>query len=116
LMVTTPLLLRRLRGWPAGDSATPAQEKLFSLGRWGIVVNLLAVLWGFVMVINLGWPRSAVFDPAGGNWYLKWFAELFLAGALVVGALAYLHQRHENRREAAALEPVPALGLAGQLA
>ncbi|MGZ4575479.1 MAG: hypothetical protein ACXVXY_10865, partial [Mycobacteriaceae bacterium] len=69
-----------------------------------------------VMVINLGWPRSAVFDPAGGNWYLKWFAELFLAGALVVGALAYLHQRHENRREAAALEPVPALGLAGQLA
>jgi urea carboxylase system permease len=116
LMVTTPLLLRRLRGWPAGDSATPAQEKLFSLGRWGIVVNVLAVLWGLVMVINLGWPRSAVFDPAGGNWYLKWFAELFLAGALVVGALAYLHQRQENRREAAALDPVPALGFAGQLA
>ncbi len=108
LMVTGPLLLRRLTGWPANDTAKqPAGEKLFSLGRWGIPVNIVAVLWGLGMAINLGWPRGAVFDPAGGHWYLKWFAEIFLLGALLVGSVAYLRQRAENRREAAELDPAP---------
>jgi amino acid transporter len=84
LMVTLPLLARRLRG---GLSARAGE---FSLGRWGVVVNAMAVLWGALMAVNLGWPRSEVFDPAGGHVYLQWFAPLFLIGALTVGALAYL--------------------------
>jgi urea carboxylase system permease len=100
LMVTLPLLVRRLRG------GMPAERGLFSLGRWGVVVNGLAVVWGALMAVNLGWPRAEVFDPAGGNLYLQWFAPLFLIGTLLVGALAYAVQA---RRPAEA----PVLALEG---
>jgi urea carboxylase system permease len=85
LMVTIPLLRKRFGGWPAGE---PTADR-FSLGLAGIVVNLLAVAYGLFMAVNIAWPRAAVYDPAGGHWYLQWFAELFLAGVLVVGLVAY---------------------------
>lgn len=86
LMITVPLLVRRLR---SGLPAEMDGRKLFGLGRWGVAVNVLAIAWGAAMAINLGWPRAEVFDPAGGHIYLQWFAPLFLVGALAVGALAY---------------------------
>ena len=98
LMVTVPMLLRRLRGEVA------AEPGLFSLGRWGVPVNVVAIAWGTFMAINLGWPRAKVF---GTEWYLQYFPELFLGGAIVIGAVAYAWQRHENRRDAAALDPAP---------
>ena len=105
LMVTGPLLMRRLKGWPGSVDAQFAGEgKLFSLGRWGIPLNMIAVGWGACMAINLGWPRAKVF---GTDWYLQYFPELFLAGTVLVGAAAYFRQRTENRREAAALDPFP---------
>lgn len=109
LMVTGPLLRRRLQGWPAvgaPSGRTAAGRPLFTLGRWGLAVNAVAVLYGALMVVNLAWPRAAVFDPVGGHWYLRWFAELFLAGAVGTGALAYLRQRWENRRELPAADPL----------
>lgn len=87
LMVTAPLLLHRLRG---GWGAEQQQAGLFSLGRWGVAVNAGAVVWGVFMAINLGWPRAKVF---GTDWYLQFFPELLLGGAIVVGVLAYLAQR-----------------------
>jgi len=84
LMVTGPLLLRRRTGWPDDEG-----RRLFRLGRWAVPVNVLAVVWGFGMAVNLGWPRAAVFDPSGGHWYLQWFAVLFLVAALAIGAVAY---------------------------
>ncbi len=55
LMVTGPMLVVRLRGkWrPAGDGK-------FSLGRWGLLVNIVAVAWGTAMTINLIWPRRGL--------------------------------------------------------
>jgi urea carboxylase system permease len=101
LMVTVPLLRRRLRGgWARGDG-------LFSLGRWGLVVNVVAVVWGAGMAVNLAWPRTKVF---GSDWYLQFFPELFLGGALLVGAAAFLTQRAQVRREAAELDPAPSAG------
>ncbi len=44
------LLAARLRGWPK----KPAP---FSLGRWGVPLNLLALAWGGGMLINFAWPR-----------------------------------------------------------
>jgi urea carboxylase system permease len=87
LMVTVPLLLARVRGRFA------AVEGQFSLGRWGVPVNAAAVVYGAAMTINIGWPRASVYDPAGGHWYLQWFALLFVAGALVAGVLAHLRVR-----------------------
>jgi hypothetical protein len=61
------------------------------------------------MTVNLGWPRSEVFDPAGGHWYLKWFAPLFLAATLAIGAVAYVVQRTQAPRVIMAdLEPAEA--------
>jgi urea carboxylase system permease len=85
LMVTGPLLLRRLKGW-----GREADSDLFSLGRWGVAVNAVAVVWGLFMAINLGWPRAKVY---GTDWYLQYFPELFLVGTAVVGVLAYSARR-----------------------
>jgi urea carboxylase system permease len=88
LMVTVPMLVRRLRGeW------TP-QPGHFSMGRWGLPVNAVAVAYGALQMINLGWPRASVYDPAGGHWYLQYFSPLFVGGALLAGVVAYaLHRR-----------------------
>ena len=53
-------------GWARGDG-------LFSLGRWGLAVNIAAVVWGIAMAVNLGWPRPEVF---GSEWYMRFFPEL----------------------------------------
>ncbi|HEY5836475.1 amino acid permease [Streptomyces sp.] len=84
-MVTGPQLLRRFRApLPAGTDELG--KPLFSLGRWGIPVNVLALLYGLAMTVNLAWPRAAVYDPSGGHWYFQWFCLLFLGAALALGA------------------------------
>ncbi|WP_326788796.1 amino acid permease [Streptomyces sp. NBC_00151] len=85
-MVTGPLLVRRLRGRFTAEGADETGAPLFSLGRWGVPVNALALVYGLFMTVNLAWPRAAVYDPAGGHWYFQWFTVLFLAVTLVAGA------------------------------
>jgi urea carboxylase system permease len=46
------LVRARLRGWPRTKAP-------FSLGRWAMPVNLLAIAWGGGMLINMAWPRAA---------------------------------------------------------
>jgi urea carboxylase system permease len=46
------IMWARTRGWPKVDSP-------FKLGRWGIIVNVLALAWGGGMLINFAWPRAA---------------------------------------------------------
>ncbi|HEX4700609.1 MAG TPA: amino acid permease [Pseudonocardiaceae bacterium] len=88
LLVTAPVLVARLRG-----TLPPAKPEHFTLGRWALPVNVLAVLWGFGMAVNMAWPRAAVYDPTGTHWYLRYFAILLLAVVLVVGTFGYLRQR-----------------------
>jgi amino acid transporter len=60
----------RSRGWP--KTRAP-----FSLGGWGKVVNLVAILWGAAMLLNFLTPSSATsaFDPnASGANYLRIFS------------------------------------------
>jgi urea carboxylase system permease len=46
------LLRARLRGWPKAKAP-------FSLGRWGMPLNILALAWGGAMLVNFAWPRGA---------------------------------------------------------
>jgi len=46
------ILRARARGWPR--TAAP-----FRLGRWGMLVNILALIYGGAMIINFAWPRAA---------------------------------------------------------
>ncbi|MEU3789815.1 amino acid permease [Streptomyces fructofermentans] len=108
-MVTGPLLWQRLRGGFTVEGADETGRPLFSLGRWGVPVNALALLYGLFMTVNLAWPRAEVYDPAGGHWYFQWFTVLFLLATVGLGALWRATRAQRGRpapREAAAAEPV----------
>lgn len=86
LMVTFPLLLSRLRNRRTDGEATAADGR-FSLGRFALPVNIAAVCWGAFVVVNMSWPREAIYgdDPVGR------FAAVFSTlGLLGVGAAYYL--------------------------
>jgi urea carboxylase system permease len=55
------VLAARRKGWPH----TPAW---FNLGRWGMPVNILALLYGGLMIINIGiWQDPNLFGNFGGD-------------------------------------------------
>jgi urea carboxylase system permease len=58
----------RLKGWPRVK--TP-----FSLGRWGMLVNVLALIYGGLMIINFLWfggLRNVYTNPALNSVYTSW--------------------------------------------
>jgi amino acid transporter len=87
LGVTLPMLLKRFRGeWPR-----PEHGPYFSMGRFGLPVNLFAVVYGAVVAINIAWPRRDVYNAIGKHhWYLQWGAVLFIGIVALVGAVYYL--------------------------
>ncbi len=46
------LFRARLKGWPKTKAP-------FSLGKWGLPLNVLALAYGGGMLINIAWPRAA---------------------------------------------------------
>lgn len=90
LMVTGPLLKKRLQGqWPPKDLK---EDGYFTMGRWGMFVNIVAVVWGAAMALNLAWPREAVY---GTPWYNTWGAFVYIGIILATGLLWYgLKGRH----------------------
>jgi urea carboxylase system permease len=92
LLVTIPMLLQRVRGtWePRADG--------FSLGRWGLPVNILAVLWGGFMTVNLAWPRQEIYNATEPfHWYLQ-YGGILLPGVILGAGFAYYWfvQRHKT--------------------
>ncbi|MDG5805009.1 amino acid permease [Streptomyces ossamyceticus] len=97
-MVTGPLLVRRLKGTFPGGGTDETGRPLFSLGRWGLPVNTLALLYGVFMTINLAWPRAEVYDPSGSGWWFQWFTLLFLLVTVGVGVLCRLLRTPHRRK------------------
>jgi amino acid transporter len=93
LMVTTPLLIQRIKGGPLGAGKDEDGRKLFSLGGAGLLINVIAVGYGLAMAINLAWPRAEVYDPAGAGWYLHYLPLITLAVVAIGGVVAYRSQR-----------------------
>ena len=84
LMVTGPMLKKRLQGqWPPKDLK---EGGYFTMGRWGLPVNIVAVVWGVGMALNLAWPRAAVY---GEPWYNTWGAFVYIGVILGLGLLWY---------------------------
>lgn len=92
LMITVPMLLKRLNGtWE------PATE-YFSMGKWGLPVNIIAVAYGALMAFNLAWPRNDVYNfTPPHHWYLQYGAYVFIGIIMGIGGLYYLLvQRHKT--------------------
>jgi urea carboxylase system permease len=55
------VLLARRRGWPH-------RPAWFNLGRWGMPVNILALVYGGLMILNIGvWQDTGLFGDFGGD-------------------------------------------------
>jgi urea carboxylase system permease len=60
------VLAARQRGWPQRGA-------YFSLGSWGTILNVLAILWGISMVINIGiWTDTGLFGAFGNDLRNTW--------------------------------------------
>ena len=88
LCVTVPLLQRRLEGW---KGMAPA-EGLFSMGGAGLLVNVLAVAYGGLMAINIGWPRNEIYGA--GNY--MWGGIIFIVGVIALGGIWYAAVGHRR--------------------
>ncbi|MCM2388202.1 APC family permease [Streptomyces albipurpureus] len=99
LTVAVVALVARLTGrW------NPAAG-LFKLGRTGLVINVLAVVWLLFEAVNIAWPRVEL-APADGSWVQVWavilvFSVLFVAGLLYVA----IAKPHAKLPAAAATDP-----------
>lgn len=93
------VLQARSRGWPEHPA-------VFSLGRWAVLINIAALLYGGAMLINFAWPRPASNPPfaslaswssgipiLGGAPIFETYIVLLL---LVGGAYWYGVQRHRS--------------------
>src|SRR4051812_29768258 len=96
------ILRARRRGWPK-------TEGKFSLGRWGMLVNILAIIWGGAMLINFAWHRVATNPKPSETVGLLSFPGflndiailwLVLGFVLILGGAYYAARRHEIREPA----------------
>ncbi len=86
------IMRARARGWPRRTAP-------FKLGRWGILVNIVALLYGGAMLVNFAWPRAAS-NPKPNQTRRRCFHLGFLDGIPIlwtvvifialVGAIYYL--------------------------
>jgi urea carboxylase system permease len=102
LGVTVPRLVDRLRPGFAERNRPATATAQFSLGRLGLPVNIVAVLFGAFFLIDIGWPRAVVY---GQSWYLQYFAPIFAVGCAIVGISCYIRIK---RRETGPAEAEPA--------
>jgi amino acid transporter len=67
LLVWSSARLRRQGGWEQPD------KRYFSLGRWGLPISVAATVWAVVAIVDIAWPRNAIYNPAPPfHWYFKW--------------------------------------------
>jgi amino acid transporter len=70
-MIVIGALTARLRGWrPSGA---------FTLGRWGMLVNVVGIVYGVCAILDMLWPRTP-----NVPWYINY--SLGLSVAVMVGA------------------------------
>ena len=82
------VLVARQRGWPRKGA-------WFSLGSWGTIINIAALIWGGLMIVNIGiWTDQGLFGVFGNDLRNTWsnpFINTFLkvGGTLLDGLPAW---------------------------
>jgi amino acid transporter len=66
---------------------------IFKLGRWGLPVNILALIWSSFMVINVSWPRTSTY---GTEWYNQYAAWIYTAGLICIGVVIYYYRMNKS--------------------
>jgi len=116
------ILRDRLRGWPRSKAP-------FRLGRWGLVINIIGLVYGGAMLVNFAWPRAAsnpqpkqeiVGNSQLLNFHIGFLNDIpilwtVLIFILIVGALYYLITGRSKEFAPVTVpddEPVPAAGAA----
>jgi urea carboxylase system permease len=93
LSVTGPLLLARLRGdWPRANHGP-----YFSLGRFGLLVNVVAVVYQVLAIVNLSWPREEVYGA--DHWYFQYGAFVVVGLVVISGGLYYVLVQRDKPAE-----------------
>ncbi|HSL77130.1 MAG TPA: amino acid permease [Candidatus Limnocylindrales bacterium] len=114
----------RRRGWPQ-------RKAFFSLGNWGTVINVLALIYGGLMIVNIGLWVNPLFGDFGTdlralsnpfiNTFLSWGGEVLeglpaipvfetLVGLVVLFGAAYYVLAQRGREEEAKVAPDLATG------
>jgi amino acid transporter len=93
-MVVLAALRARLKGWRPGGP--------FTLGRWGMAVNVAALAYGVFAMVNMAWPRTPDVP-----WYDNWLVALSAAVGVGIGAAYLLLARPHLRSDATAGDAVP---------
>jgi len=70
------------RLWQRLSEKTEASQEEFSLGRFGLAVNVLALLWSAFMVVNVSWPRAVVYGEENRFAAVRYTAALAAAGGI----------------------------------
>ena len=118
------VLVARRRGWPQ-------RKAFFSLGNWGTVINVVALLYGGFMIVNIGLWVSSLFGDFGTdlralsnpfiNTFLSWGGNVLeglpaipvfetLVGLVVIGGAIYYFVSQRGRLDAVQVEADTATG------
>ena len=65
-----------------------------------MLVNVVAVVYGAIVAVNIAWPRAAVYDALAGtkdaagnvipsHWYWQYIAILFIGIVVIIGSIYY---------------------------
>lgn len=65
----------------------------FNLGKWGLPVNILALIWSSFMVINVSWPRTSTY---GSEWYNQYAAWIYTAVLICFGVFIYYYRLNKR--------------------
>lgn len=93
-MVTVAAMRARASGWqPSGK---------FRLGPWAWIVNIAAIMWGILGMLNMAWPRD--FSLA---WYDNFLVPLSAAVVIGVGLIYMLTARPYDHGDAPSGDAIP---------
>lgn len=79
-------VVQRIRGrWEAPES-------VYTFGRFGFPIAVIASIWLSLELVNIAWPRDV-----GGAWWETWAVELGLGICIGIGLLYFVLRRPDRR-------------------